>query len=161
MTGLLVRLFIKNRDDINDSTVRSRYGTLGGTVGIICNLFLCALKLTVGFLTASISIVADGLNNLSDMGSSVITMIGFKMAGKPADSDHPFGHGRMEYMSAFIVAILILLVGGELFKSSVSALVNGDAIPEYSAAALIILAVSILVKLWMCHFNSRLGKKIN
>ena len=161
MTGLLVRLFIKNRDDINDSTVRSRYGTLGGTVGIICNLFLCALKLTVGFLTASISIVADGLNNLSDMGSSVITMIGFKMAGKPADSDHPFGHGRMEYMSAFIVAILILLVGGELFKSSVSALVNGDAIPEYSAAALIILAVSILVKLWMCLFNRRLGKKIN
>lgn len=161
MTGLLVRLFIKNRDDINDSAVRSSYGTLGGTVGIICNLFLCALKLTVGFLTASISIVADGLNNLSDMGSSVITMIGFKMAGKPADSDHPFGHGRMEYMSAFIVAILILLVGGELFKSSVSALVNGDAIPEYSAAALIILAVSILVKLWMCLFNRRLGKKIN
>ena len=86
-------------------------------------------------------------------------MIGFKMAGKPADSDHPFGHGRMEYMSAFIVAILILLVGGELFKSSVSALVNGDAIPEYSAAALIILAVSILVKLWMCLFNRRLGKR--
>ena len=146
MTGLLVRLFIKNSDDINDSSVRSRYGTLGGTVGIICNLFLCVFKLTVGFLTASISIIADGLNNLSDMGSSVITMIGFKMAGKPADSDHPFGHGRMEYMSAFIVAILILLVGGELFKSSVSALVNGD---------------SILVKLWMCLFNRKLGKKIN
>ena len=108
MTKLLVKLFIKNSEDVNDGAVRLKYGTLGGAVGIVCNLFLCILKITVGLITASISIVADGLNNLSDMGSSVITMIGFKMAGKPADSDHPFGHGRMEYMSAFIVAMLIL-----------------------------------------------------
>ena len=119
MTELLIKLFIKNSEDVNDSAVRLKYGTLGGAVGIVCNLFLCTLKITVGFITASISIVADGLNNLSDMGSSIITMIGFKMAGKPADSDHPFGHGRMEHMSAFVVAILILLVGIELFKSSV------------------------------------------
>ena len=160
MTELLVKLFIKNSEDVNDSAVRLKYGTLGGAVGIVCNLFLCALKITIGIITASISIVADGLNNLSDMGSSIITMIGFKMAGKPADSDHPFGHGRMEYMSAFIVSVLILLVGTELFKSSVSALVSGESAPAYSVWAIIILAVSVLVKLWMCLFNRRLGKKI-
>lgn len=161
MTKLLVRLFIKNSEDVNDSAVRLKYGTLGGAVGIVCNLFLCALKITVGIITASISIVADGLNNLSDMGSSIITMIGFKMAGKPADSDHPFGHGRMEYMSAFIVSMLILLVGAELLKSSVTALATGESAPAYSVWALIILAVSVLVKLWMCLFNRRLGKKID
>lgn len=161
MTKLLVRLFIKNSEDVNDSAVRLKYGTLGGAVGIVCNLFLCALKITVGLITASISIVADGLNNLSDMGSSIITMIGFKMAGKPADSDHPFGHGRMEYMSAFIVSMLILLVGAELLKSSVTALATGESAPAYSVWALIILAVSVLVKLWMCLFNRRLGKKID
>ncbi len=161
MTKLLVRLFIKNSEDVNDSAVRLKYGTLGGAVGIVCNLFLCALKITVGLITASISIVADGLNNLSDMGSSIITMIGFKMAGKPADSDHPFGHGRMEYMSAFIVSMLILLVGAELLKSSVTALATGESAPAYSVWAIIILAVSVLVKLWMCLFNRRLGKKID
>ena len=161
MTKLLVRLFIKNSEDVNDSAVRLKYGTLGGAVGIVCNLFLCALKITVGIITASISIVADGLNNLSDMGSSIITMIGFKMAGKPADSDHPFGHGRMEYMSAFIVSMLILLVGAELLKSSVTALATGESAPAYSVWAIIILAVSVLVKLWMCLFNRRLGKKID
>ena len=161
MTELLIKLFIKNSEDVNDSAVRLKYGTLGGAVGIVCNLFLCTLKITVGFITASISIVADGLNNLSDMGSSIITMIGFKMAGKPADSDHPFGHGRMEYMSAFIVSVLILLVGAELLKSSVTALATGESAPAYSVWALIILAVSVLVKLWMCIFNRRLGKKID
>lgn len=161
MTELLVKIFVKNSEEINDGAVRLKYGTLGGAVGIICNLFLCALKITVGLITTSISIVADGLNNLSDMGSSIITMIGFKMAGKPADSDHPFGHGRMEYMSAFIVAMLILLVGAELLKSSVSALATGESAPAYSVWALIILAVSVLVKLWMCLFNRKLGKKID
>lgn len=161
MTELLIKLFIKNSEDVNDSAVRLKYGTLGGAVGIVCNLFLCTLKITVGFITASISIVADGLNNLSDMGSSIITMIGFKMAGKPADSDHPFGHGRMEYMSAFIVSMLILLVGAELLKSSVTALATGESAPAYSVWAIIILAVSVLVKLWMCLFNRRLGKKID
>ena len=161
MTKLLIKLFIKNSEDVNDGTVRLKYGTLGGAVGIACNLCLCALKITVGLITASISIVADGLNNLSDMGSSIITMIGFKMAGKPADSDHPFGHGRMEYMSAFIVSMLILLVGAELLKSSVTALVTGESAPAYSVWAIIILAVSVLVKLWMCLFNRKLGKKID
>lgn len=161
MSELLIRLFIKNKDDLGDSAVRRKYGSLGGAVGIACNLILCLLKISVGLLTASISIVADGLNNLSDMGSSVITMIGFKLAGKPADRDHPFGHGRMEYMSAFLVSMLILLVGVELLKSSVTSLIAGDALPHYSVWALVILAVSILVKLWMFLFNRKIGKRID
>ena len=160
MTALLIKLFIKNHKDIKDNTVRAAYGTLGSVIGILSNLLLCVLKITIGIISGSISIAADGLNNLSDMGSSVITMIGFKMANKPADSDHPFGHGRMEYMSAFIVAILIILVGFELFKSSVSTLIGGDPSPKYSLVAVIILGLSILIKLWMFAFNRKIGKKI-
>lgn len=161
MTELLVRLFIKNPDDTNDVKVRGRYGLLCGLVGIACNVILCSLKIAVGIITSSISVIADGLNNLSDMGSSVITMIGFKLAGKPADSDHPFGHGRMEYMSAFVVSVIILIVGGELFISSVKDLINGTAAPVYDKTAVIVLVISILVKLWMFIFNRKLGKKIN
>lgn len=160
MTELLIRWFIKDADNVTDTTVRKNYGTLGSFVGIICNLLLCSFKITVGGITGSISIVADGLNNLSDMGSSVVAMLGFKLADKPADSDHPFGHGRMEYMSAFVVAILILLVGFELLKSSVTALINNTAQPQYTYFALAVLLVSILVKLWMFLFNRKLGKKI-
>ena len=161
MTKLLVRLFIKNHNDTKDNLVRAKYGNLGSFVGILCNLLLCAFKITIGSITGSISITADGLNNLSDMGSSVITMVGFKLSNKPADSDHPFGHGRMEYMSAFIVAVLILLVGFELLKSSVSALITNAPAPTYSIWAIIILIVSILVKLWLFVFNRKLGKKID
>ncbi len=161
MTALLIKLFIKNPNDIKNLNVREAYGTLGSSVGIACNLLLSLIKIAVGLISGSISIIADGFNNLSDIGSSVITMIGFKLAGKPADSDHPFGHGRMEYMSAFIVAILIILVGFELFKSSAASLVNGDKLPSYSLIALIILAISIIIKLWLYFFNKKLGKKIN
>ncbi|MEE1075390.1 MAG: cation diffusion facilitator family transporter [Acutalibacteraceae bacterium] len=160
ISAFLVRLFIKNHEDVKDNRVRQSYGTLGSVVGIICNLILCALKITVGFITGSISVAADGLNNLSDMGSSIVTMIGFKMAGKPADNDHPFGHGRIEYMSAFIVAVLILLVGFELLKTSITALIKGEISPEYSVTAALILFVSVLIKLWMFFFNRKLGKKI-
>lgn len=161
ISSLLVRLFIKNPDLVKDIKVRENYGTLGSVVGIICNALLCLLKISLGLISGSISITADGLNNLSDMGSSVVTMIGFKMAGKPADNDHPFGHGRIEYITAFIVAMLILLVGFELLKSSVTSLINGESGPEHSLLALIILAVSILIKLWMFSFNRKLGKKID
>ena len=160
MTELLIKWFIKDADNVTDTAVRKNYGTLGSFVGIICNLLLCSFKIAVGGITGSISIVADGLNNLSDMGSSVVSMIGFKLADKPADSDHPFGHGRMEYMSAFVVAILILLVGFELLKSSVTALINNTAQPQYTYFALAVLLVSILFKLWMFLFNRKLGKKI-
>lgn len=160
MTEFLIKWFIKDADNVTDTTVRKNYGTLGSFVGIVCNLLLCSFKITVGGITGSISIVADGLNNLSDMGSSVVAMLGFKLADKPADSDHPFGHGRMEYMSAFVVAILILLVGFELLKSSVTALINNTAQPQYTYFALTVLLVSILCKLWMFLFNRKLGKKI-
>ncbi len=160
MSELLIKLFVKNPDNVQSNTVRKNYGTLGSFVGIVCNLLLCIFKITIGSITGSISIVADGFNNLSDMGSSIIAMLGFKWADKPADSDHPFGHGRIEYMSAFIVAVFIFFVGFELLKSSVSALINGEASPTYTYFALIILTVSVFVKLWLFIFNRKIGKKI-
>lgn len=161
MTELIAKLFIKNHDNIKDNNVRKAYGTLGGIVGIICNFFLCVIKMTAGFISGSISIMADGFNNLSDMGSSLVTIIGFKLAGKPADRDHPFGHGRMEYMSAFVVAVFILIVGIDLFENSVTALINNDKSPTYSIISVIILVVSVLIKFWMYLFNKRLGNKIS
>ncbi len=161
MTSLLIKLFIKNPDDLKDKSVRERYGTLGSAVGIVCNIILSLIKISIGLLSGSISIVADGLNNLSDMGSSVITMLGFKLAGRPADSDHPFGHGRFEYISAFVVAMLILLVGFELLTTSVETLINGDKAPTYGIWAIIALAVSVVIKLWLFFFNRKLAKRIN
>lgn len=161
MTEVLLKLFVKNYKDTDNTKVRENYGTLGGFVGIICNVFLCSIKIAVGLIAKSMSIVADGLNNFSDMGSSVITMIGFKLSNKPADKDHPFGHGRMEYMSAFIVSMLILIVGFELGTSSVKALINGEKAPVYSIVSIIVLGISALVKLWMYFFNKKLGKSIN
>ena len=161
MSDFLIKLFVKNHKDTKDNTVRAAYGSLGSIMGILSNLLLCIIKITVGAVVGSISIVADGFNNLSDMGSSVITMIGFKLANKPADSDHPFGHGRIEYVSAFIVSALILLVGFELLKSSGGALINNEAAPTYSVTAIIILAVSILIKFYMYLFNRKIGKIIN
>ena len=161
MTELIVKLFVKDSENVKDNAVRKAYGTLGGFVGILCNLILCIIKITVGLISHSISIMADGFNNLSDMGSSLITIIGFKLAGKPADRDHPFGHGRIEYISAFIVSVLILIVGVDLLESSINALVNGSKTPEYSIWAIIILVVSVLIKFWMFLFNRKLGNKIS
>ena len=161
MTKLLIRLFVKGGNDISNVKVREGYGTLSGVVGILCNLLLCGFKIAVGSITGSISVMADGLNNLTDMGSSVVTMVGFKMAAKPADKDHPFGHGRIEYLSAFIVAMLILLVGFELFKSSVGALTSGEAAPQYTAVAFVVLICSVAAKLWLYLFNKKLAKDID
>lgn len=161
MTKLLVRLFVKNSNNTSDVKVRENYGTLSGVVGIFFNLLLCSLKITVGAILGSISVMADGLNNLTDMGSSVVTMVGFKMAAKPADEDHPFGHGRIEYLSAFIVAMLILLVGAELFISSLKALINGQAAPQYTVVSFVILFFSIAIKLYLYMFNRKLAKAIN
>lgn len=161
MTELLLKLFVKNKDDTANVKVREKYGTLSGIVGILCNLILCILKIGLGLILGSISLSADGLNNLTDMGSSVITTVGFKMAAKPADKDHPFGHGRIEYLSAFIVSMLILLVGFELLKSSAEAIIGGQKAPTYSTVSYIILIISIAVKLWMFIFNRKLGKKID
>ena len=161
MTSLLTKLFIKNRDNTKDKNVRNAYGNLASITGIICNTLLCLMKIIIGVILKSISIVADGLNNLSDMGSSVISLIGFKLSGKPADRDHPFGHGRIEYMSAFIISVLILIVGGNLLFSSAKTLIVGSTAPVYDIWTIIILSISIIIKLWMFFFNRKIGKKID
>ena len=161
MTKLLIKLFIGEKSNLNDVRVREKYGTLSGAVGVIINLILCAFKITIGAILGSISVMADGLNNLTDMGGSVITTVGFKLAAKPADKDHPFGHGRMEYLSAFIVALIILLVGFELIKDSVKTIIEGTLPPQFSLISYIILLCSIALKLWLYFFNRKLGKKIS
>lgn len=160
MTNLLIRLFIKDRNNVDSPAVRDSYGSLGSFTGIGCNIILFIIKFSLGLVSGSISIMADAFNNLSDIGSSVITLIGFKMAKKPADPDHPFGHGRMEYMSAFIVSMLILLVGIELLKSSIAKILAPTEL-EFTYITIIGLAVSILIKFWMFLFNRKLAKKIN
>ena len=161
MTELLIKLFVKNSKDVKNQAVRLSYGNLGSLTGIVCNLLLCAIKITAGLLVGSMSIVGDGLNNLSDMGSSVISLIGFRISCKPADSDHPFGHGRIEYLSAFTVSILILVVGIELLINAVKAIVFSSDPPRFSRFSVFVLALSIAVKLWMFIFNRKLGKKIS
>lgn len=161
MTALLIKLFVKNHTDVKSVTVRNSYGNLGSGVGIAANVLLSLIKITIGLLSGSLSITADGFNNLADVGSSVVTLIGFKLAGKPADRDHPFGHGRMEYISAFIVSFLILLVGFELLKDSVGALADGTAAPVFSKLSIVVLTVSIVIKCWMFLFNKKIGKTIN
>ena len=160
MTKLLIKLFIKDSENIKDKNVRRKYGNLGGFVGIFSNLLLFALKLFAGIISGSIAITADAFNNLSDMGSSVLTMLGFKIAAKSPDKDHPFGHGRMEYMSGFIVSVVIIIVGFELFSSSVSKIFNPEAI-LVNWLTITILIVSIAVKLWQGLFNNKLGKILN
>ena len=161
MTEFIIKAFVKNSENKNDPAVRRSVGSLAGILGIIFNLFLCAVKITAGLLSASISIIADGLNNLSDMGSSVITMLGFKISGKPADKDHPYGHGRVEYMSAFIVSVLILIVGAELLINSVKALAGGEAPRSFGVFPIVILSVSVLLKLFLFFFNKKAGKLIS
>ncbi len=160
MFGLLSKIFIKNRDDLKNPAVRRAYGILSGTLGIVLNILLFAGKLTAGLISGSVAIVADALNNLSDAGSSVITLIGFRMAGQKPDKGHPFGHGRIEYISGLIVSMLIILMGFELGKSSVGKIISpGET--EFSVVAAVILAVSVLVKLYMCCYNGKVGKKIS
>ena len=160
MTKLLIRLFIKNSDNVKDKNVRKNYGNLGGLVGIACNLILFTIKLVAGIISGSIAITADAFNNLSDMGSSVVTLLGFKLASKSPDKDHPFGHGRMEYMSAFIVSVVIIVVGFELLTSSIEKIFNPEDI-YVNAVTLVVLVLSILVKFWLGLFNNKLGDIIN
>lgn len=159
MTELLVKLFVKDRDNISDGAVRQRYGALSGCVGICLNLLLSMGKFLAGLFTGSIAITADAFNNLSDAGSSVVTLAGFYMAGKRADDDHPFGHGRIEYLSGLAVSVAILLVGVELAKSSIGKIFHPEPV-TFSWPAMAILAISILVKLWMCVFNRRLSVRL-
>ena len=155
----LVRLFIKDCDNVTDPAVRERYGILSGAVGIVLNLLLSAGKLFAGLMTGSISITAYAFNNLSDAGSSVVTLVGFKLAGQKADDGHPFGHGRMEYLAGLLVSLMILLVWVELGRSSIGKILRPEEV-DFSLVSTGILAASILVKLWMGQFNRGLGRKI-
>ncbi len=160
MITLLSKLFIKNREEVKDQKVRQAYGVLCGAVGIFLNLCLFAGKFIAGFISNSIAITADAFNNLSDAGSSIITLIGFKMAGQKPDPDHPFGHGRIEYISGLLVSVIILLMGFELLKSSVTKIIHPEEL-TFSPVILVILIVSILVKCYMFFYNKTLGKKLN
>ena len=160
MTNWLLRIFVKNSDHPEDPQVRASVGIFAGLVGIFCNVLLFGGKLAVGFLTASVSITADALNNLSDATSSVVTMLGFRLAERPADEDHPFGHARYEYLSGLAVAALILVIGVELAKSSLEKVLHPAPV-EFGWVTAAALVGSILVKLWMALFNTRLGKTIH
>ena len=160
MVTLLAKLFIKNRNDVKNPSVRQAYGILCGAVGIFLNLCLFAGKFLAGTLSNSIAITADAFNNLSDAGSSIITLIGFKMAGQKPDPTHPFGHGRIEYIAGLLVSLIILLMGAELLKSSVAKILRPEDL-AFSPIAIGILAASILVKCYMFLYNRRLGKKLD
>lgn len=160
MIGLLSRIFIKNHTDYKNPEVRRSYGFLTGIVGIILNFLLFSGKLFAGIITSSISIIADAINNLSDTGSSVITMVGFKLAGRPADSEHPFGHGRIEYIASLFVSALILFMGFELEKGSIEKIINPEDI-SFKVISLVILGLSLLVKLYIFLYNRKIGSLIS
>ncbi len=160
MIGLLARLFIKNHNNYSDPAVRRKYGFLTGFVGIIFNVIICMGKIVVGILSSSVSVIADGVNNLSDAGSSVITVVGFKIASKPVDEKHPYGHGRMEYVAALLVSLLIVVVGAELAISSIKKIIQPQNV-FVTEATLVILSVSVLIKLYMFIYNYLWGKKLS
>ncbi|MDD6257727.1 MAG: cation diffusion facilitator family transporter [Erysipelotrichaceae bacterium] len=160
MSKFLISHFIRNPDDITNEKTRYAYGFLVSMCGIICNLFLFGLKLISGYLMNSISIMSDGFNNLSDCMSCLITLFGYKLSAKPADKEHPFGHGRMEYVVSFVVAIIIFVVTFELFTESVRKIIHPETV-TFNLVLFLLLAASILVKLWLSSLNKRIGKKID
>ncbi|MCI6429298.1 MAG: cation diffusion facilitator family transporter [Oliverpabstia sp.] len=160
MTDFLVHKFVKNYEQTEDVQVRTSYGVLSSIVGIFCNVLLFAAKFLIGALMHSISVMADGFNNLSDAASSIISFVGVKMAEKPADEEHPFGHGRIEYIAALVVAFLVIEVGLSFLKSSIGKLKNPEEI-TFELVPFLILVLSIGVKLWLAYFNRKLGKKID
>ncbi len=158
MTDFLVRRFVKDYEQTGKASVRTAYGVLASMVGICCNVLLFVVKITIGFFLNSVSVMSDAFNNLSDAASSVIGFIGVRMAGRPADKDHPFGHGRIEYIAALIVSFLVIEVGLTFFKSSFGKILHPERL-SFQAVSLVILALSIGVKLWMAYFNKKLGKR--
>lgn len=160
MTDFLVRHFVRDYQQVQDPAVRERYGVLSGGVGIFLNLLLSLGKFFAGVVTGSIAVTADAFNNLSDAGSSVVTLVGFKLAGQKADDGHPFGHGRIEYLAGLLVSLLILMVGVELGKTSIEKILQPEEV-AFSLLSVGILICSILVKLWMSLFNRKLGRRIH
>jgi len=160
ISQILIKKFIKNSEDIKNKKVRERYGYLGGGVGILVNLVLFLIKITAGLLVNSIAVIADAFNNLSDVGASLVTIFGFKLSSKPADKEHPFGHGRIEYISGLIVAFLVILVGFEFIKSSFDRIKNPVPV-EFALLPFILLIISISFKIWLSRFYKGIGNKIN
>lgn len=159
MTNLLIKLFIKD-NDVSNLETRGKYGMLSSATGIVVNILLSIVKLVIGIIANSISIISDALNNITDVGSSVVTMIGFKISQKKIDKDHPWGHGRMEYITAFIVDIIILMVGFELLKSSIDKIIHPE-LPAVNNVTIIILVIAVLTKLWLFLFYKKIAKTID
>ncbi len=160
MTSWLIRTFVPNAGDTGDPTVRTRYGLVASMTCIVCNLLLCMGKGAVGLVSGSVSIVADAVNNLSDASSNVVSLLGFKLASRPADEDHPYGHGRYEYLAGLVVAVLVCAIGINLVGSSVEKIMSPEP-TEFGPAVVIVLVGSMAVKLWMATFNRRLGRAIS
>lgn len=160
MTDLILRIFVPNAQDTGDPSVRTRYGLVASITCIVCNVALCLGKGAVGMLSGSVSIVADSLNNLSDASSNVVSLLGFKLASRPADQEHPYGHGRYEYLAGLVVAVLVCSIGINLLGSSVDKILH-PAPTEFGPAVVIVLVGSMAVKLWMAVFNRRLGRTIS
>ena len=156
----LIKKFIINYQNIEEEKTRNAYVYLASIVGILCNLILSIIKISVGFISGSVSITADGFNNLSDMASSIITMVGIKLANRLADKEHPFGHGRMEYLSALVVAFMVMLDGVQFVKTSFERILNPVAV-SFEIIPFILLLISLLIKLWLSRFNKFMGLKIN
>lgn len=160
ITNLLIKIFIKDKENIRNPVVRNKYTVLAGVTGIVANIMLFLLKFLVGFFSGSVAIIADGFNNLSDSASSVVALLGVRMSGKHEDKKHPLGHGRYEYISGFIIDIIIIVVGVELFKVSIEKIISPQ-MPRVGDAVFVALGVAVLVKLWMFFFYRKIGKKIN
>ncbi len=159
MIRLLIKRFVRDHQNLSDRSVRESYGTLAGTLGVVCNVFLFALKMAIGLLTNSVAVISDAFNNLTDTGSSVVAILGAKMTNRPPDKEHPYGHGRSEYIASLIVSFIIFAMGLELLRTSVGRLVSGEKVlwNPYLAAA---LALSVLVKVWMFSYNNYIANAI-
>lgn len=160
LTNFLIRTFVKDYEKTEKPEIREKYAMLSGTTGIIANIILFILKLFTGILSGAVAIVADAFNNISDAGSSLVTILGFRMSSKHADKKHPLGHGRMEYITAFIVDIMIIIVGVELFRTAIDKIIHPEK-PEFHLITLILLAAAIIVKLWLFLFYRKIGNTIN
>ncbi len=161
MHKLFLKIFIKDYQNKNDLKVRTKYGTLSGIVGIISNLFLCTIKIALGIISGTVSILADGINNLTDAGSSIITLVGFKLSSAPADDDHPYGHERIEYITGMIISFLILIIGFTLGKESVMKIINNNANSEITIITIVLMVISIFVKLWQSFFYRGMANEID
>ena len=159
MTNLLLRLFVKDCENTSDPGVRAKIGSMSGAVGILCNVLLFGFKLLAALLSGSVSIMADALNNLSDASGSIVTLVGFRLANRPADEEHPYGHARFEYLSGLAVSVLIILIGFELAKSSLDKILHPSAV-EFTWVTAAVLLASVAVKFWMFLFNRQLGNRI-